>query len=53
VRREGGTLAAGISRKVDYLVAGEDPGSKLARARELGVAVLTESQFLGLLGEKG
>jgi DNA ligase (NAD+) len=52
VRREGGTLAAGISRKVDYLVAGEDPGSKLAKARELGVAVLTESQFLGLLGEK-
>ncbi len=53
VRREGGSVAAGISGKVDYLVAGEDPGSKLAKARELGVAVLTEGQFLGMLGEKG
>jgi DNA ligase (NAD+) len=53
VRREGGTIASGISRKVDYLVAGEDPGSKLAKARELGIPVLTENQFLGMLGGKG
>jgi DNA ligase (NAD+) len=53
VRREGGSVAPGISGKVDYLVAGEDPGSKLAKARELGVAVLTESEFLRMLGGKG
>ena len=53
VRKEGGTVAAGISGKVDYLVAGEDPGSKLPKARELGVPVLTEAQFLELVGEKG
>ena len=53
VRREGGSVAAGISGKVDYLVAGEDPGNKLAKARELGVPVLTERQFLDMLGETG
>ncbi len=52
VRREGGTLAAGISGKVDYLVAGENPGSKLAKAAKLGVSVLTEAEFLEMLGEK-
>ncbi|HEX9190920.1 MAG TPA: NAD-dependent DNA ligase LigA [Candidatus Deferrimicrobiaceae bacterium] len=53
VRREGGNVAGGISGKVDYLVAGEDPGSKLAKARELGVPVLTEKQFLDILEGKG
>lgn len=53
VRREGGSVAAGISGKVDYLVAGEDPGSKLAKARDLGVPILTERQFLDMLEETG
>ena len=53
VRREGGSVAAGISGKVDYLVAGEEPGSKLAKAKELGVPVLTEGQFLEMLEGKG
>jgi DNA ligase (NAD+) len=53
VRREGGSVAGGISGKVDYLVAGEDPGSKLAKAKELGVQVLTERQFLEMLGGTG
>jgi DNA ligase (NAD+) len=53
VRREGGSVAAGISGKVDYLVAGEDPGTKLAKARKLGVPVLTEGQFLEMLGGTG
>ena len=50
VRREGGTVAAGISRKVDYLVAGTDPGSKADKAREAGVPILSEAEFLELVG---
>jgi len=46
VRKAGGTVATGMSRKVDFLVAGADPGSKLAKARALGIAVLGEAEFL-------
>ena len=41
----GGRTAPSISKKVDYVVAGSDPGSKYDRARELGITVLTEGQF--------
>ena len=49
VRKEGGTVATGMSAKVDFLVAGEEPGSKLGKAEKLGVPVLTEAQFLDML----
>jgi DNA ligase (NAD+) len=42
-----------MSAKVDYLVAGEDPGSKLARAKQLGIPVLTEERFMEMLEGKG
>lgn len=51
-RREGGTVAAGLGRKVDFLVAGADPGTKLAKAREMGIRVLTEEEFLAMIGRK-
>ncbi len=50
VRKAGGTVATDISRKVDVLVAGADPGSKLAKAGALGIAILSEAEFLKMAG---
>lgn len=49
VEDEGGHVVGSVSRKTDYVVAGEDPGSKLDKARELGVAVLSEARFSELV----
>ena len=49
VRAAGGKAGGSVSRKTDYLVAGEGAGTKLARAQELGVAVLDEEAFRSLL----
>jgi DNA ligase (NAD+) len=51
IRRHGGKAAGSVSKKTDYLVAGENAGSKLSKAEELGVPVLSEDDFLKLLGE--
>ena len=51
VRRMGGTVAASMSRKVDFLVAGADPGGKAKKAREAGIPILTEPEFLEMVGK--
>lgn len=50
IQEAGGNVASSISAKVDYLVAGADPGSKLAKAEKLGVAVIDEAELMRLLG---
>ncbi len=53
VRERGGKEIAAVSASTDYLVAGAKPGSKFAKARELGVKILTESEFLELVRSSG
>ncbi|OGY87720.1 MAG: hypothetical protein A2233_02115 [Candidatus Kerfeldbacteria bacterium RIFOXYA2_FULL_38_24] len=49
VRNNGGQVMSGVSKKLDYLVVGEKPGSKLLQAQKLGIKILNESEFLKLL----
>ncbi|GMT97003.1 NAD-dependent DNA ligase LigA [Corallococcus caeni] len=49
IERRGGKVSGSVSRKTDFVVAGEDAGTKLKKAQELGVRILDEQAFLKLL----
>jgi DNA ligase (NAD+) len=49
VEDQGGNVVGSVSKKTDYVVAGDEAGSKLAKARELGITVLGEEDFLNLI----
>jgi DNA ligase (NAD+) len=50
VQSQGGKVAGSVSKKTSFVVAGADPGSKLAKAETLGVPILDEAGFRALLG---
>lgn len=52
IELNGGKVSGSVSKKTAYLLAGENAGSKLAKAKDLGVAVISEEQLLSMIDEK-
>jgi DNA ligase (NAD+) len=51
IEAKGGKCSGSVSKKTDFVVAGEEAGSKLTKAQELGIAVIDEATLLEMLGE--
>ena len=51
IQEAGGKVTDSVSKKTDYLVVGENAGSKLDKARELGVKILDEAALLVMIGK--
>ncbi len=51
IRQAGGKASSSVSKKTDFVLAGREAGSKLDKARKLGVRVINEKQFLDMIGK--
>ena len=51
IEKRGGKCSGSVSKKTTYVLAGEEAGSKLTKANELGITVIDEPQFLKMLDE--
>ena len=51
IEKRGGKCSGSVSKKTSYVLAGEEAGSKLTKANELGIAIITEEQFMEMLKE--
>jgi DNA ligase (NAD+) len=51
IEKHGGKVASSVSRKTSFVLAGEDPGSKYDKAKQLGVPIIDEETFLRMIGE--
>ena len=49
VEKNGGKVSGSVSKNTDFVIAGEDAGSKLAKAQSLGVLVITLEEFMDML----
>jgi len=49
IQKQGGRVTDAVSKKTDYVIAGEDPGSKWKKAKEWGICILDEEGVLALL----
>ena len=50
IKKNGGKVSGSVSKKTNYVLAGEEAGSKLTKAKELDIAVITEAELFSMLG---
>jgi DNA ligase (NAD+) len=52
IKQNGGKVSGSVSKKTSYVLAGEEAGSKLTKAKDLGIKIISEEEFLEMIGPK-